>query len=218
MANFKNIDDWKVWKYIESKTWLILSKKIDSGTSAQWVAWEKASKEKYPILYWIFETFPNHWEFMFNWTNNLYWQFQWRFNPKHKYNKITFAKPGYYDCDRQILFAVCELVSKFVEFQETEGHVNWDYDENHRSNFKTMQEIRDYWRKEFPNRDNDFLPYPDYIDDKDFFSFDRSKLTEQQRINLEYWSNHYGMIEERHFKREQEILQKALNIRRYMVD
>lgn len=220
MTNFKDIDRWKIFGWLENNFWKPLNNKPWAATSEEWDSWGKFSKANYPIRYWFFEEFPIQWCHKFNWTNDLYWWFQYRFNPGHQYNKITFAKPGYYDCDRQVLFAVCELVSQFVEFQLSKGHVDWEEAEDHKNAFAIMREVRDYWREEYPNRENDYPEYPEFAQSSGLFTLlkDRSEWTEQQKVDYDYWCNRHSFIEERHITREQEILTKAISVRRYMWD
>ena len=218
MANFKDIDKWAIWEYFEEKIWDKLTNKPLAASSKGWTDWNNSAKQKYPIRYWIFEEFPMKWHDLFKWSNDLYWQFQWRFNQKHQYNKVTFAKPGYYDTDRRIFYAMCELTTQFVEYQLKDGHVDWDGTPEHRKAWDTMVEVHQYWLNEFPNREEEYPEYPSFAEKFGLLNLDKSNWTEQQHIDYDYWFNRYNFIEEKHLKREEEIIQKIISIRKFMWD
>jgi hypothetical protein len=219
MENFKDIYNWKIFNWFEQKFWVSISSKPKCETGIGWNKWIANNKEKYPIRYCIFEELPIIWNDKFKWINDLYWGLQYRFNPKHQYHKVTFARPGYYDPDYQILFAVCELVSNFVESQESgQGHVDWAATKEHQKAFNIMKEIRDYWKIEYPNRESEFPPFPKGLKKMTNLFYNRRDLSEQDWVNYEFWVNNHNRIDQKHIDRENEILTKMISIRKFMWD
>jgi len=67
------------------------------------------------IDWWIFK-YNIIYRQPFRTFKELYWAFQHRFNPKHRYNYVfTGLKPGYYDSDYRMLYACFSLLKEFVE-------------------------------------------------------------------------------------------------------
>jgi hypothetical protein len=91
----------------------------------------------------------------------MLWAFRYRFDPRHKYNILkTGLKPGYYDPDMQILYAVMNSFATWVEtndaldskiilaqepvFEETETE---DYYQSRKESFDDFREAYRLWLK-----------------------------------------------------------------------
>ena len=61
---------------------------------------------------------------------DIYWWFQHRFNPKHKYHLInTRLKPGYYDKDILIECGISALIIDYVEKEEAFKSLDWTWND-----------------------------------------------------------------------------------------
>jgi hypothetical protein len=132
--------------------------------------------------------------------NIIYW-FKYRFHPK--YWQYWLIKPktlgiGYYDPDTLMLHSCMHLLVEFFEYQLDRSHVEWFHDDDHAHAFKEMKAIYEWWtieRVELERKiDNDYS-------DESKYSYDETH----------YFSNilHH---------REQEMLHRLINIRRFMWD
>lgn len=81
-------------------------------------------------------------------VEDLPWWFRWRFQRKHQYNLLrTGLRPGYYDPDVRILWAVMGEVERFVA-HETGPHqiTDWEADPEHRAAFAAFQAAAAWWQ------------------------------------------------------------------------
>lgn len=78
---------------------------------------------------------------------DLPWLFKWRFQRKHQYNILrTGLRPGYYDPDIRILYAVMEQVSEFVARETGPRRItNWSADPETRKAFAAYLAAANWW-------------------------------------------------------------------------
>ncbi len=75
-----------------------------------------------------------------------WWELIHRLHPRHKYHIIrTGLKPGYWDPDTRITFAVFNIAEEFVD--GTKDVVNWDDNEGHKDAWAKLTAAVDWWRK-----------------------------------------------------------------------
>lgn len=79
-----------------------------------------------------------------SWLGRIYWWFQHRFNPRHRYHIVyTGLKPGYYDTDTRLLYSNFNLVCNYFEREAVD--ISWDRPK-YQEVYKTLHEIHEYWR------------------------------------------------------------------------
>ena len=72
------------------------------------------------------------------------WWLLHRLVPRHRYHIIrTGLKPGYYDPDWRITFAVFEIVAEFKH--HVDGLINWDSDPGHELAWKAICDATAWW-------------------------------------------------------------------------
>lgn len=88
-------------------------------------------------------------------VGDLPWWFKWRFQRKHQYHLLrTGLRPGYYDPDVRILWAVMAQVERFVADETGPRQItDWEADPEHRAAFAAFQAAATWWRA---NRDTMF--------------------------------------------------------------
>lgn len=93
-------------------------------TLEQWKAWESATRQEYPIQYYIRRRLPTQLKRIFVWpVERLYWAMMHRYHPKHQYNRIRIPslEPGYYDPDMRIFHSMFDIVSEYAERLRGDG-------------------------------------------------------------------------------------------------
>jgi len=157
-----------------------------AGTMKEFRDWDLKLSKEYPIRYAIAEAIT--WAIFrplrsAKWKiNNAYWWVQYRINPKHKFTtiKLKKLKPGYYDPDALIFYAMFEIFEGFMKRQLTDPQIVWEYNESHFTDWmieddpegvqreiesrnalwKEMNEIYDWWVNVYPNRESTLPDYP----------------------------------------------------------
>lgn len=131
--------------------------KPEVATAESWQEWMEHAKKEHPFLYFISEILPCNYRIVRNRIKDVYWFFQHRLNPRHRYNTIyTSLKPGYYDPETQILYGCMDTFKNFME--TCADKIDWEGSgESHAKAYKEMEEIYDWWVNRRPKRE-DFLP------------------------------------------------------------
>jgi len=116
-----------------------------------WNDWDKETKEKWPIRFFLFDKVPE--EISHKWnryvTENI-WKFKHRFIPKHKYHIVrTDLKPGYYDPSDQILHSCMKMVIDFID--NTSDVIDWEGDEHHKEVHDELLKVYEWWQN-YPYR------------------------------------------------------------------
>lgn len=141
-----------------------MSWKLDKPVALQigeWEDWEKETRSKYPIRFFIQETLPDFfrdvWNFFYRPARRAYWWIMYRVHPKHHYHiiKPRTLTPGYYDQDTLMVHSVMECLVSY--FENESDRVGWDWDEPHSHAYKEMVEIYHWWTKLYPKRDEMFV-------------------------------------------------------------
>lgn len=90
----------------------------------------------------------------------LYWKIPYDWRPSqiwyrlkcYFWHRYTTIKPRYLDhtwhdrCDI-LPHMMFEILSQFIEKECSPGHVDWDWDEEHRAIRQEMQELYDWWHQ-----------------------------------------------------------------------
>lgn len=189
-----------------------------------WDEWEKDLKEKYPIRYFFYESLPEFWSYhIYRRARDIKWWFLHRFHPSHRYHVIkTSLEPGYWDPDTRMFTAAFDLLSEFVEHERGPNqHVDWDAEEPHRSAWKEMNELYEWW-KDRPNREDRWEkenPEPPIDDDlKDGF-FKRFQQQHRDRpcvIAYGEWAMRHHKQSDEWDQEDDDMFIRLVKIRRFM--
>jgi hypothetical protein len=96
-------------------------------TFDNWEKWEWHARSHYPVRYFLSETLP-HLIFYspHHVARKVYYWFQHRFNPRHRYNVVkTGLPPGYYDKDTLMLYACFNLLRLYFVQERPDQCINW---------------------------------------------------------------------------------------------
>jgi len=118
----------------------------------EWEEWHRVTKVTHPIRYYIQKTIPRWWDRIAYRWDRRYWAILHRFHPKHRYHVIKprSLEPGYHDPDTLMLYACMDT---FAEYFET-GAQQFVYEEKYElERFAEMEEIYNWWTKDWPNCD-----------------------------------------------------------------
>lgn len=120
-----------------------------------WEDWEEQNKAKYPVRYFLQESFPKAIRRMFfkatyPFTNGWYWI---RTHTYNRYHIIDLRCSGYgleYDwgwIDRSeaMLIAPFQILKQFVEKEFKTGLTDWTYDEDIRFVASEIQSLYNWW-------------------------------------------------------------------------
>lgn len=125
----------------------------------------------------------------------------------------------YHDADQQILYCTMEILKKFYNLQTSElGHVDWDFDEEHRKVFAEIKEIVIWWRN-YNIYKKHLYTCPIGIEEPDILLF-----TEQDGVNkIKYqpyfdWLDTEAKIDAELDAEAQVMLKRIINIRPYLWD
>lgn len=146
-----------------------LLKKPYALTHDGWEQWAVNNKKKYPIRYFLQETFMDYLRKYFLWplervfVKKLYWGFKYRFIKKHQYNIIrpTTLKPGYYDPVELMIHSCFHLLVEYVDFQRKEGLHIQTFSWNAAKEWYSIIRLYEWWKNERPYREDTLKALPD---------------------------------------------------------
>lgn len=188
----------------------------------EWDDWRDNMKKRFPVRYFFYETIPDAWDAVwkygiYKFFHNLKWKILHRFHPKHQYHIIrTRLEPGYYDPDTQIMEGVFALLCDYVENNTEWGVINWEGDEAHAAAWKEMNELAEWFKEVYPNREEELQkerPEPGigmkklmddkYKEDPDVVAYKKylDLLIESEKV----WA-----------KEDEEMLIRAIKVRPFM--
>lgn len=125
--------------------------------------------------------------------HHIYWELQYRFNPKHRYHVIhTKLPPGFYDKDILMIFSVMTLIEEYVE-KERFG----------REEFK-----KDINALKYNKENNQYVYEKEILNIYDWWKDYKEEFFNTMSTNAE--------IEEKRMKEEDEMMQRAINVYRFL--
>lgn len=132
-------------------------------------------------------------------VRDAYWWVRHRIDPRCRFHviRIPTLTPGYYDPDIRILHACMGELCTFVE--KGAPQIVWTEDDVARRVRAEMQVIYDWWKEEWPRREEMLPEIPEGW--KEAGSEDRL-----------HWAQEYGKIEELWLKKEAEMLKRIVDI------
>ena len=200
---------------------------LDRPASLQfgkWRAWNKKTKEKYPVSWFILETIPDFFSGLWHSVENFYYHLTCKYFRRHHHIKIDVErffdngrKPLYryhwLDSDTKILYGLMQILVDFVE-QESDI-VDWTADPKHLEIYDEFMAIYKWWTEERPNRSDVFPSSADYgLDPLEIFSEDNKKSPNYRRWHEAVMEGY--KLEEEYHAEDTEMLIRFVTIRRYL--
>jgi len=94
----------------------------------------------------IVEWLKDFWEYNIAWNYRSFTSYiKNRFVRKHYLIKTGLKKGQWYDTDTRMLYGMMNLLVEYIDKEKPFEHINWDYDDLHRSAKKEFLEIRKWW-------------------------------------------------------------------------
>lgn len=157
---------------------------VAARTRFQWRRFYKESKNKYPVRWFIFHTIPWSMPSPIHRLKRIKWKIYHRFIPRYQYNIIrTSLKPGYYDPDMRILYAVMDIASKFVE--DTKDTIDWNDNQRLQEVHEDLTSVHKWWTEERPaiiQRIDSIYESMVEDDDEDLWDGDHPAKLERRRL------------------------------------
>jgi hypothetical protein len=191
-----------------SKTNALPMRLFDKDTDDYcWEDYQEEMKEKYPIRYFLFDTFPRWWrvkigmniEYAIYWLRSrlIYKDHLIDILPKNKKVKETFYDWGYLDPDRRLLIAAFTILSEHVEstheynmfcndisFEEIKNDpMLW----NQYLRYYVAKSLYIYWHHERPAIENSLEP-GDFYGRNDLYEYDNLMLKSLIDIRSSLWT------------------------------
>lgn len=86
-----------------------------SATGEVWDRWQRLTKSRYPILYFLRQRVPTMVRVKIRQTNDKIWWVRYRTINRNHVMRIRDLKPGYYEPETKILYASFSLLREYVE-------------------------------------------------------------------------------------------------------
>jgi hypothetical protein len=151
----------------------------------------------------------------------MFKQLKYIFNPNKWHFWIIKPKSlniGYNDARDLVLHTNMQILKDFYEFQiSPKGHINWDYDEEHRQIFATIKEILTWWRKYLIYKKNLYACVPADIEIPKNVLWLLSNADERCKAYYD-WLDEQSRIELELEQEEDVMLKKLIDIRVYLWD
>jgi hypothetical protein len=128
---------------------------INPGAINTWEKWERTTRKRYPIRFFLQERLPLILKSIFVWKiQSMYW---WvRYHTVNRYHVIDIGSKengwtyGYSDTRELMLYAMFSLLVDFVEGEA--DTVCWDWNDTVLSVKIEMDLLYNWWKYERPNR------------------------------------------------------------------
>lgn len=125
-------------------------KKPGALTAEGWNKWERASKEKHPIRYWIVETAFDAVQNFFWWPIDKLHDFKYYCNNRfitktHTLTSSSLKKGQYAELDTRVLHCNFDELVNFVEVETAWSHIAWS-DPEERKKYKAPWHAAGWWR------------------------------------------------------------------------
>jgi hypothetical protein len=204
--------------------------KLDKPSAAgigEWDDWHSEAKANHPIRYFLQETLPDTFHTVWMHTarpfTRAYWALMYRFHPKHQYNVIKprTLEPNYHEVQTRILHSVMECL--VYDYEGESNRYVWYWNEDHLHAYNEMIEIYNWWLKEYPNRDDNFVngqPLPNYPELPEEWGF-MAPINEKYRDEpiVKKWSainSIHSDAETAWYNKTEEMLIRVMKIRHFM--
>jgi len=124
------------------------------------------------------------------------------------------------DKDRVMLLACFQLLVNFVEKEKPQNIVDFKHDRNQRAQWKEIQALYKYWKKDRPAEDKHIgearLKWSKSIKSRRETIPGENLVTEVLIQEDRKARNHFWKWEDRFEKREEEMLQRLIGIRQHL--
>lgn len=126
-----------------------------SGTRASLESWEKKTRKKYPIRFFIQETIPEFFTFSVLWAiKGAYWSIRHRTTDRYHILDISSKENnwthGYSDIRERMMYASFALLVQFVDIESND--VCWEWNDDVLRVKVEMDLLYNWWKYERPNR------------------------------------------------------------------
>ena len=173
------------WTCSKFADWLRGSAKPTMGTGKEWRQWERASKEKHPVRYWLVEEGLDHLQDIWCWIPERINDIRYYVNNRwvsHSHRLTAHPrdiKPGQWqDVGNRFLPCMFNELVDFVEVEQAWHHVLWD--EEARKKYRTPWS-RTFWRLRTwrcPEAGLDYLKWAMTLTNVEFLDEDQKHLAE----------------------------------------
>jgi hypothetical protein len=125
------------------------NKKPGALTASGWTDWEKASREKHPIRYWIAETAFDKMQNAVWWPIEKLYNFKYYWNNRfitktHALTSATLRKGAWAEFGTRYLHCTFDELVNFVEIESAWKHIAWSTTD--RKKYKTPWYAAGWWR------------------------------------------------------------------------
>lgn len=190
-----------------------------------WDDWRTEVKSSYPIRYWLLEQLPTYfWAPKRHIKETIYW-FKCHFIPKHRYHVLNLRQPklknnkpnpeyydyGWCDSDKQILYALFNILNNFMEHEFKDFYVPPESDADdflseQREAGLEMQALHHYWNIDRPRKLKDA--------ENILSTWHEAKMT--NRPDQEIWWKKLNEIEAYNAAQEEEMILRLIKIRKWL--
>lgn len=177
--------------WLERQLYKLKPYKAPSAATAKgWRVWREETRKAHPVAWFIFETCIDgafdFWRYrVVKPLSDFRWWLAYRLCPVHRYHVVdTGLRPGYHDEREILLHASFAVLTRFVERQRTDGHVNWDSDPDHARVWAEMQAMDHWWRVERPARESKLPELPEL----DLPFLEQFEAENQEREDVKAWN------------------------------
>jgi hypothetical protein len=206
-----------IWKHIEPPTPAALPMRRfseDNDDVYTWEDWHRDTRRDYPFRYWLTHTFPQFFWPMQRIVKGTWYWLKCHTLPSYRYHMLDLRNPGpgidytygWLDRDTVILYAAFTCLRQFVEKEEPEDPTKWSTDDGcdwseHKKHHDEVMALYDWWMRE---RLEDIA-----AEEKAWDACYNDHKDEEAR---QVWLDTQQLNEDR----EQEMLIRLVNVRRYM--